>query len=112
MRVPEPERTIRRDLSLERRLTREAARGVVDASELIDFAEARAQMLASAYVSDPLTIKLGLSRPCEIREELEDARNHAVFLAQERELSEDEARDVQIAQRHIAIAYDVIGRLL
>jgi hypothetical protein len=102
---------IRRDVFLERAWTMDAAIGVIDAKPFIEECERRARSLAGAYVSDPMTIRPGLDRVREIVEELMDARNHAVFLRQERELSMEEDADCRAGERALLIAYECFRRL-
>jgi hypothetical protein len=80
---PQHTQPIRRNLELERRMIKDATYGLCDPTELIDHAQMRAFHLSSEYVSDPLTIKPGINRPLQMREELTDLVNHALFNAQE-----------------------------
>lgn len=104
--------TIVRDVYRERAWTMEACRGVTDPSHLIELSERRAaSSLSSPYVSDPMTLRAGMDRPREAREEALDLRNHVVFWMQERGLSPEDEHDALIVLRHVAIAYDVLRRL-
>ena len=69
-----------RDITLERDLTKHAARGLADPSPLITHAETRAgSHLSAEYVPDPMLIAADRDRIREVREELADARNHLVW---------------------------------
>lgn len=68
-----------RDLERERLITREASSAFIDPSALIYHAERRAQVLCGEYVDDPLLVRTDRDRLRDVREELEDARNHLVW---------------------------------
>ena len=109
LRMPEQPTDRLRNLDLEREFTHDAAKGIANAEPLIEFAETRAISLSRKYVSDPMRVLLGRKRLRDMREELADCRNHGVWW-QEENLGVDEDRDhlVRMAQRHVAIAYDLL----
>lgn len=101
--------TRRRNVELEREFTREAAKGIVDPTALIEFSEARIMRLCGKYVDDPAYVRMGRDRLHDMREELSDCRNHGVFWQEENiGVDEDQERRVAQAQRHVAIAYDLL----
>lgn len=108
---PEQEQTTRRRvLESEREITREAGRGIVDSSALIEFSETRAGgALSNSYVDDPGLVNLGRDRLRDTREELSDARNHVVWHIQENPGTE-KSHDALEALRHILLAYDLLIR--
>lgn len=100
----------RRSIESEREITREAARGVVDPEPLIAFSEVRSGgILSGEYVRDPLLVQLGRDRLRDFKEELSDARNHAVWLIQE-QAGQERAHSVFQALRHVLLAYDLLCR--
>lgn len=104
-RKPEP---IRRNLELEREIVREATRGAVDPSHLIDLCHIRAERLSGEYVSHGSLIKPGVDRLHEAALEAVDGVNHCLFDLQDPEHFEDEERrhNLLIAIRFFALAYD------
>lgn len=99
------ERGLPRSLELERELTNEAAKGAVDASRLIEHAEARASSLSGEYVPDPMLIAPGRDRLRDVREELADARNHLCWWLQAH-VGDEKADDALIGLRFVCLAYD------
>ena len=94
-----------RSLEFERGGTHEACKGHVDPSDLIEHAEIRAQTLSGEYVHHPMYIATGRDRRRDVREELADARNHALWDAQEH-LENDERRERTLrGLLYIALAY-------
>lgn len=105
-RGPEP---IFRNLELEREIVREATRGAVDPSRLIDHCQIRADRLSGEYVSHGSLIKPGVDRPKEAREEAPDGINHLLFHIQEH--PDDPANeDYLIAIRFFGLAYERIRK--
>lgn len=72
----------RRNLEVERDITRFAVQGQLDPTALIEFAETRAMRLHGKYVTDPMLIA-DRDRPHEAMEEAADGRNHCVFHLQQ-----------------------------
>lgn len=99
-----------RDLDLERGLLMEAGRGVVDATELANLAQARAHKLGHSYVDDPMTINVGLQRMREATEEVADCCNHVLFWWQTEDLCDEEQRELLMVLRHLTIVYDILKR--
>ena len=94
-----------RSLEFERGGTREACKGYVDPSDLIRHAENRAERLSGEYVTNPMHVATGRDRRRDVREELADARNHALWDAQEH-LEDDERRErTRRGLLYIALAY-------
>ena len=94
-----------RSLEFERGGTHEACKGYVDPSDLIEHAEIRARTLSGEYVRDPMHIATGRDRRRDVREELADARNHALWDAQAH-LEDDERRERTLrGLLYIALAY-------
>ena len=100
---PEP---IRRNLDLEREIVREASRGVVDSTHLIEHAQRRSVQLSDEYVSNPLDIAPGKDRLREAREEALDGVNHCLFWLQEQDYEDEHRDDVMVSLRFFALAYD------
>lgn len=98
-----------RNMEYEREATREAARGVVDPTPLIEFSEVRACRLSGEYVTDPMLVAQGRDRRRDAREELSDCRNHLVWWLEENH-GDDRAHDAFLALRHVALAYDLLWR--
>jgi hypothetical protein len=99
-----------RDLEYERQVTYDAARGAVDPSALIEFAETRAGgSLSGEYVSNAQLVTLTRDRVRETQEELADARNHVVWWL-ESNPGDPKSQDVFLALRHITYAYDLLIR--
>lgn len=94
-----------RSLEFERGVTAQACKGVVDPSMLIEQSERRAQTLSGEYVCHPMHIAPGRNRRRDVRQELEDARNHLLWDTQEHLEDEDRCAENLIALRHIALAY-------
>ncbi len=106
---PQPTSRLR-DLEYEREITHEAARGVVDPSALIEFAETRAGgSLSGEYVSNAQLVTLTRDRIRETQEELADARNHVVWWL-EANPGHAKSHDVFLALRHVTLAYDLLIR--
>lgn len=102
---------IARNIPLEREFTYEATKGLdVDPWRAIVHAETRARTLSHEYVSNPRLILTGRDRVHDVREEIVDARNHIVFWFQEHldEVGSEQAHDMQIALRHLLLAYEVL----
>ena len=98
-----------RNLDIERQFTRDAAKGAVDPTRLIEFSEARAQALSGKYVVDPMMIVRGRDRLRDMREEIADFRNHGVWWQEDNLGTDDDLEHrVQMAQRHAAIAYELL----
>jgi hypothetical protein len=107
---PEQESTTRhRNIESEREVTREAARGVVDPSALIEFSEVRAFSLSGEYVEDAMLVALGRDRLRDAKEEISDCRNHLVWHIQENPGME-KSHDALLALRHMCLAYDLLIR--
>ena len=66
-----------RNLEFERQSLERAAYGVMDPERLWSRMVARSTDLSGEYVADPGEVALDRDRPQEVREELEDAINHA-----------------------------------
>lgn len=94
-----------RSLEFERGVTEQAARGHVDPSSLIEYAERRARTLSSEYVSDPMHIAPGRNRRKDAREELADCRNHLLWDSQAHLDDEEHAASNLRALRLICMAY-------
>lgn len=92
-----------RNVELEREFTREAARGVCDPSALIQYAEARAGQRRE-YGQTTLVLG-GRDLLQEARAELADGRNYLVWWLEDH-VGDDQAPDVLIALRFLALAYD------
>ena len=75
--IPVEPTTRPRNLDFERESVECAARGVMDPAQLWAQMLARSTDLADGYVADSLTVALDRDRVREVREELEDAFNHA-----------------------------------
>ena len=97
---------IRRNLDLEREIVREASRGVVDSTHLIEHAQRRSVQFSDEYVSNPLDIAPGKDRLREAREEALDGVNHCLFWLQEQDYEDDRRDDVMVSLRFFALAYD------
>lgn len=104
---PPPQPIIRRNLDLEVELIRKATRGFAEPSALIEHCQARALHLSGEYVDDPMTIAPGMERKRQMREELADFVNHALFLAQENpeEMGGELGHDLEILIRVAANLY-------
>lgn len=66
-----------RNPEVERDIIEQAARGILDPTELLERMDTRAASLSSEYVRDAGSVALDRDRPREVREEAEDAFNHA-----------------------------------
>lgn len=100
--------TRRRNIAFERDVTRLAAKGVANPTELIDHAEARAHRLCGEYVDHPMLVLERGGDVAHIREELVDTRNYLVWWLEEN-LEDERVPDVQAALRHVILAYDLIN---
>lgn len=100
--------TWRRDIDLEREITYEAAKGVVDPEALILFAEARTRTLSGEYVNDPMLVLADRDRLRDAREEVADLRNHLVWWLQSN-VDSEKAADAFAALRHTTLIYDLLS---
>lgn len=94
-----------RNVELERVLTNEAARGHADPERLILHAETRAMRLHGEYTSDPMLVDTTRNRPCEVREEIADARNHVIWWIEDNLGDEEIARAGMECLRDLTRAY-------
>lgn len=106
----QPPAPVRRNIALEQETVQEATRGICDPSALIAHAQNRAYHLSGEYVDDPMTIRHGVDRPKEMREELVDLVNHALFHAQEHPEDMELRHDIQIVIRGAAVLYNRLLR--
>lgn len=105
--------TIRRNLEAERSWLIESARGVVveSAEALAELSELRSIKLAGQYVSDPMTILIGIDQAKEAIDEIADTVNRVRFLMQEEsDWTEGEMDELMSVLRWQAKSYDVLRR--
>ena len=98
--------TCRRNIDFEREITREAARGVVDPTPLIEFSEARCNRLSGEYVSDPSRRRANI----DLRESREEAADLRWYLAcwLEDNPEHEKRQDIFLALRHLTLLYDLL----
>lgn len=102
--------TRRRNLDFERDFTKHAAKGVADATVLVEHSENRAASLSGDYVSDPMLVQGGKDLAREIREEIADARIYACWLGEDLQAADDDegAHRAMMALRHLVLAYNLL----
>ena len=99
-----------RSLEFERGVTQQAARGAVDPSRLISHAEQRINAASASYTRDPMQVAPGRDLMRDVREELADARNYALWAMQQNLEDEDFCHEALIGLRFIALAYERFSR--
>lgn len=103
--------SLARDREFERLCTRELAGGLgVDVGPLILFAERRADHFAADYGHDFPDLERDLEQ--EALDELADARNYVVWKldAIRRELATGDVEQLQLALKHVALAFEALRR--
>ena len=103
---PQPNTEVR-DLERERELTYEAARGAVDPTALIEFAETRAG--GDHGYGAPHMLRAGIDWKREARPEAADLRNYLVWWLLKNP-GDPKAHDMFLALRHVTLLYDLLIR--
>jgi hypothetical protein len=97
----------RRSVQFEREVKKEAARGFVDPSSLIEFSEFRASQ--PREYGDPDYVHPGRASLHEARCEMADGSNYLTWWLEDNVHLDDERKErVFEALRHVMIAYDLL----
>lgn len=104
-----PDDRLRRDLDLERELTRQAAKGLVDPEPLIIHSETRCERLSGEYTDDHMLMAAGRDFRHDGREEIADCRWYITAWMQTHSVDDPDYRRMFLALRHTCLLYDLLS---